>query len=112
MLDPYLKGTITPAKGVSVTATYDAFWLATTSDFFYQANQSPRTAGGYGIHPQNSSFAGQELDLVATYTSSPMLQIQAGFAHYFTGDYVNQTFASLGGAHDANWYYIQAQLQF
>jgi len=112
VLDPYFKVTFTPAKGVSVAATYNAFWLATTSDFFYQASQAPRAAGGYGIHPQYGSFAGQEVDLVATYTPAPLLQLQAGFAHYFTGDYVNQTFAGLGGAHDANWAYLQAQLRF
>jgi hypothetical protein len=35
------------------------FWLATTSDLFYQVNQSPRMTRSYGIHPQNGSFAGQ-----------------------------------------------------
>jgi hypothetical protein len=39
-------------------------------------------------------------------------QVQAGFGHYFTGDYVNQIFQKLGGAHDANWVYLQAQLNF
>jgi hypothetical protein len=112
LLDPYLKASIAPVKGLSIALTYNVFWLATTSDFFYQANQSPRTAGGYGIHPQNGSFAGQEIDLVATYQVASFLQFQGGFGHYFTGDYVNQTFQNLGGAHDANWVYLQAQVNF
>jgi hypothetical protein len=112
LIDPYLKASIAPLTGFSVSLTYNAFWLASTSDFFYQVNQVPRTTGGYGIHPQNGSFAGHEIDLITTYQPAAFLQIQAGYGHYFTGDYVNQTFQSLGGAHDANWVYLQALLNF
>jgi hypothetical protein len=112
LIDPYFKASIAPVNGLSVSLTYNVFWLATSSDFFYQVNQAPRTTSGYGIHPQNGSFAGQEIDLVAIYTPARFLQFQAGFGHYFTGDYVNQTFQNLGGSHDANWVYAQAQLTF
>jgi hypothetical protein len=112
LLDPYIKVSIVPVKHLSIAVTYNAFWLASTSDFFYQANQAPRTTGGYGIHPQNGNFAGQEVDLIGTYQLVKFLQFQAGFGHYFTGDYINQTFQNLGGAHDANWVYLQAQLTF
>jgi hypothetical protein len=112
LINPYLKASIAPVKGLTISLTYNAFWLANTSDFFYQVNQVPRTTGGYGIHPNNGSFAGQELDLVATYQPASFVQLQAGFGHYFTGDYVNQTFQNLGGAHDANWVYVQGQLTF
>lgn len=112
LVDPYFKASIVPAKGVSLALTYNAFWLATSSDFFYQVNQVPRTTGGYGIHPGNGNFAGQEIDLIATYQPASFVQVQAGFGHFFTGDYVNATFQNLGGAHDANWIYLQAQLSF
>jgi hypothetical protein len=112
VLDPYLKATITPAKGLSIALTYNLFWLATTSDFFYQANQAARTTGGYGLRPQNDSFVGHELDLVATYKPKPFLQLQAGYGHFFTGSYVDQTFEALGGSHDADWVYVQAQVSF
>jgi len=112
LIDPYLKASVLPLKGLSISATYNAFWLANTSDFFYQVNQVPRTTGGYGIHPANGSFAGQEIDLVVTYQPAAFAQLQAGFGHYFTGDYVDQTFQNLGGAHDANWVYLQALLNF
>jgi hypothetical protein len=45
-LDPYFKASVTPVKGLSVALAYNVFWLATTSDFFYQAYQAPRTTGG------------------------------------------------------------------
>ncbi len=112
LLDPYLKAAIVPAKNLSIVLTYNAFWLATTSDFFYQANQVPRTSGGYGIHAGNGSFAGQEIDLVVTYEPARFLQVQGGYGHFSTGEYVDQTFQNLGGSHDANWVYIQAQFNF
>lgn len=112
LLDPYLKATIAPIKGLSFALTYNAFWLASTSDFFYQVNQAPRSTGGYGIHPQFGSFAGHEVDLIATYQPAAFVQVQAGFGRYFTGDYVQDTFQKLGGAHDANWVYVQAQVSF
>jgi hypothetical protein len=112
IIDPYFKASIAPVKGLSLALTYNIFWLATTSDFFYQVGQAPRTTGGYAIHPQNGSFAGQEVDFVATYTPAKFLQLQAGYAHFFTGDYIAQTFQHLGGAHDADWVYVQAQLSF
>jgi hypothetical protein len=110
LIDPYFKATITPLKNVSLALTYNAFWLATTSDFFYQANQAARTSGGYGLNPQNGSFLGHELDLVATYKPTPFLQLQAGYGHFFTSDYIDQTFQTHGGSHDADWVYLQAQL--
>lgn len=112
LLDPYFKASIAPLKGFSVALSYNAFWLATTEDFMYQVNQAPRTTGGYGLHPGNGSFVGQEIDLVATYQPASFAQLQAGFGHFFTGDYVDQTFQNLGGSHDANWVYVQAQFNF
>jgi hypothetical protein len=112
VIDPYFKATITPAKGLSIALTYNAFWLATTSDFFYQVNQAPRTTGGYGIHPQNGSFAGHEVDLITTWQPRPFLQFQGGYGHFFTGDYVNQSLQNVGGSHDADWIYVQAQITF
>jgi hypothetical protein len=112
LIDPYFKASIIPAKGLSIALTYNLFWLANTSDFLYQVNGAPRTTGGYGIQPQNGSFAGHEIDLIATYQPAPFVQLQGGFGHFFTGDYINQTFQNLGGSHDANWVYLQAVLNF
>ena len=112
LIDPYFKASIIPVKDLTVALTYNAFWLATTSDFLYQVNQAPRTTGGYGIHAQNGSFVGHEIDLVATYQPRKFLQIQAGFGHFFTGDYVNESLQSSGGARDANWVYVQTQISF
>jgi hypothetical protein len=112
IIDPYFKASISPAKGLTIALTYNAFWLATTSDFFYQVNQTPRFTGGYGIHPQYGSFVGHEVDLITTWQPKQFLQFQVGYGHFFTGDYVNQTMQNLGGSHDADWVYAQAQITF
>lgn len=109
-LNPYTALSVTPAKNFTVTLTYNLFWLATTSDFFYQANGNARTGGGYGIQPQNGNFGGQEIDLVASYAVKNFLKFQAGYGHYFTGQYVNQAMGKVGGSHDSNWLYVQASL--
>jgi hypothetical protein len=112
MFDPYFRASLLPAKGLTITGTFNCFWLATPSDFFYQVNQAARTSGGYGIHSQFGQAAGQELDLVVSYSPKPFVQFQGGFGHFFTGNYVNQTFQNLGGSHDANWGYLQLLLNF
>ncbi len=109
-LNPYLALTVTPAKNFTVQLTYNLFWLATTSDFFYQANGAARSSGGYGLQPHNSSFGGQEIDLIATYALKSYLKLQGGFGHYFTGDYINQSMSKVGGSHSANWLYVQASI--
>ncbi|MSU34634.1 MAG: hypothetical protein EXS36_05905 [Pedosphaera sp.] len=109
-LDPYFKVTVAPVKGLTIAAIYNAFWMTTTGDFLYQANQAPRTTSGYGIRSQGGSFAGQELDLIATYSPTKFLQIQGGYGHFLTGGYINHTFQKLGGSHDADWVFLQAQI--
>ena len=111
MLDPYIKASITPVKELSLALSYNAFWLATTSDFFYQVTQAPRTGGGYGIHPQNGSFAGQEVDFIATYAVKHFGSLQAGYAHFFRGDYVEESLTATGSK-DADWFYVQAVFNF
>ena len=73
---------------------------------------APRTAGGYGINPGDSSFLGSELTAVAGYALTRYAQLEVGYGHFFTGDYVRQSLASTGGDHDADWIYVQTSLKF
>jgi hypothetical protein len=109
--NPRLSLSISPVKNLAVRLDYHAFWLATTRDFFYQVNQAPRL-GAYGLNPDSGSFAGQELDLVATYKLRQLGSVEAGYGHFFTGDYIDDTLAAKGGSADANWVYVQARLSF
>jgi hypothetical protein len=107
-----LSSSIKPAKNLTVTADFHAMWLADTSDYFYQVNGAPRTTGGYGLHPDAGSFVGTELDIVGSYSVTTYANAQVGYGHFFTGDYVKDTLAPVGGAADANWVYVQLILNF
>ncbi|MFO1512444.1 MAG: alginate export family protein [Verrucomicrobiota bacterium] len=100
-----------PVKGLTVTLDYHLFWLANTEDFFYTVNGAARRTGGYGINANNGNFAGSEVDLVATYTVKNWANVQAGYGHFFRGDYVKESLVA-SGSQDANWFYAQVALNF
>jgi hypothetical protein len=55
------------------------------------------------------------VDIVATYTPTPWANLQAGYGHFFAGDYIRDTAALVpanGGAVGAHWFYLQATLRF
>jgi hypothetical protein len=112
MHDLRLASSIKPGRNLSFTADFHAMWLANTSDYFYQVNGSPRTTGGYGIRPGAGNFVGTEIDIVGTYNLTTYAAFQAGYGHFFVGDYVNYTLNPVGGAADANWVYVQALVNF
>ncbi len=108
-----------PCKPVLITLDWHAFWLADTHDSFYQANGARRTgqsAGpgtGYGINPNFDSFVGQEVDLIATWTVTSYLTGQAGYGHFFPGEYVRQSLSAPGfGSAGADYIYAQATINF
>jgi hypothetical protein len=74
-----------------------------------------RTLNGYGIKPGNSSFFGSEIDFVANWVATSFLSLQAGYSHFFTGDYIRQSVNSVaanGGAVDADYFYAMTTLRF
>ncbi len=114
-----LTGSIKPLPRLTITADYHNFWLVDTSDNFYTVAGGRRggiaaTGGrGYGINPGQDNYVGSEVDLVATYAISPHASLEAGFGHFFTGDYIDQSLAAPGfGSTDANWVYLQLTLNF
>lgn len=103
---------IKPSSRLRVALEGHGFWLADTHDYFYNVGGVPRTSGGYGIHPNYSSFLGTELDLIAGYAVARFAQVEGGFGHFFTGEYIQQSLAGGGGARDANYVYLQLNLVF
>lgn len=115
--NPHLSLSLKPAKGLSVSLDYHLFWLADTADYFYQASGMPRRGGasgaGYDRNLGYGSFVGSEIDLVATYTFKPYAVAQAGYGHFFVGDYVKSSLSGPGfGSTDADWVYVQAMIRF
>jgi hypothetical protein len=104
--------TLKPTKRMSVALMGNAFWLAHTHDSFYNASGVARATGGYGINPGYSPFVGTEISLVAGYAVTSFAQVEAGYGHFFSGDYIAQSQAANGGARDADFVYLQTSLKF
>jgi alginate export protein len=109
--DVRLNASARPVKNLTVTADYHLFWLAETADYFYSVSGLPRTTGGYGRQRANDSFAGSELDLVASYKVGTLGVLQVGYGHFFRGGYVKESLTATG-SNDADWVYVQAVLNF
>ncbi|MEK7706769.1 MAG: alginate export family protein [Verrucomicrobiota bacterium] len=109
--DVRLATSAKPAKNLTLTLDYHLFWLADTHDSFYAVNGTPRTTSGYGINPTYNSFVGSEIDLVASYAVKRWAALQAGYGHFFRGDYVKQSLGA-SGSKDADWIYLQAVVNF
>lgn len=112
---PRLSLSLMPLKDLTITMDYLNFWLADTNDLLYPYSGSGRNLNGYGIHPTFDSYVGAELDVIARYTPKTWLRLEAGFGHFFVGDYIKQSVGSVaanGNAVDANWCYVQTTVSF
>jgi hypothetical protein len=104
---------IKPAKKLDLEFDYHAFWLADTHDFWYRSNGistlRTRTPDGRDVRTIGASnFAGQEIDLTATYEVTKNMKVQTGYSHFFAGDYLADT-----GAHDdAEFVYVMTTFSF
>jgi hypothetical protein len=77
----------TPIKATPVTVNYHSWWLAESTDGLYSASGAlvARVPAG-----ALNSHVGQELDLLVARALTPQLQLQAGYAHIFTGGFLKQ----------------------
>lgn len=104
--------TLKPTKRMSVALMGNAFWLADTHDYLYNVAGAPRTTGGYGIHPNYNPFVGTEFSVIAGYAVTSFALVEAGYGHFFSGDYIAQSQAVNGGSRDADWVYLQTSFKF
>jgi hypothetical protein len=111
---------IKPVPRLSVAIEGHAFWLANTSDSFYnvggvaRGGADPTPGGtGYGVNPNYNSFVGTELDAIAGYALTRYAQVEVGYGHFFVGDYIESSLASPNfGSTDANFLYVQFNVNF
>lgn len=104
--------TLKPTQRMSVALMGNAFWLADTHDYLYSVTGAPRTTGGYGANSSYNPFVGTELSAIAGYAITKFAQLEAGYGHFFSGDYIAQSQAMNGGSRDADWVYVQTTLKF
>lgn len=104
---------IKPVKKVEVSVSYHAFWLADTSDYWYRSNGNStlrtKTPAGDDVRRVGAdNFAGQEVDLFVRWSPREYLKFDAGYSHFFAGNYLSDT----GTSDDADFGYVQATLKF
>jgi len=106
-----LSTQIKPLAKLTLSLDFHAFFLAETSDLFYQVNGTPRTTGGYEVNNNAGNYVGSEIDFVGTYAIKPYASFQAGYGHFFVGDYVKNSLIATGSK-DAGWAYLQLVFNF
>ncbi|MDD5746788.1 MAG: alginate export family protein [Candidatus Omnitrophica bacterium] len=96
---------VTPADKLQLTGGMNFFWLDNTRDAW--VNSSGTTVKS-ATTSDVDSFVGTEVSLVGKYELTKEFQVEAGYAHFFTGTYIEDR-----GAHDdADWLYMQSILKF
>jgi len=105
--NPAIQLKLAPAKALALQADYHLFRLAETADGWYRANGvtkvRPATPG-----KSADSFVGSEIDLTATWKPCKYYAFQAGYSHFFTGDYARAS----GPADDADFVCTQMTISF
>jgi hypothetical protein len=110
--NPRLSLNLKPVKKLTLGVDYHLFWLADTADSFYPQGGSGRRGNGYGKNPDFDSFVGSEIDLDLSYAVTAWAGVRAGYGHFFTGGYVDRSKEAVGGSTDADWFYVQATINF
>ena len=103
--NPAAHFSVLPSKSLKASLDYHAFWLADTNDAWYRANI---TSTARPITRDASSFAGTELDITLVWKAHKHLEVQAGYSHFFAGDYLKAS----GSNDDADFAYLMMTLTF
>lgn len=111
--------TLKPTTRLSLAIEGHGFWLADTHDSFYnvagaaRGGTAPTPGTGYGVNPGYSRFVGTEIDAVASYAVTRFAQVEAGYGHFFAGDYIQQSLSNPNfGSQAANFVYAQVNINF
>lgn len=105
LVDYQLSFAIQPTPKVSISVDYHLFHRAQTRDEWYWVSGNPvdRDAGADGRE------IGQEVDLLAQWRVNPYLELSAGAARFFAGDFIDNT---EGGSGHADWVFVQGTLAY
>ena len=74
-----------PHAKLLLAGSYHSFWLASATDALYSAGSAVLARIPTGAPNRH---VGQELDIQATLTPSPRIQLHGGYAHLFTGAFL------------------------
>jgi hypothetical protein len=102
-----------PMKKLELEGHVHALFLANTDDYWYRSNGistlRTKTPDGRDVRTIGASnFAGEELDLIATYEVTKNIKFQTGYSHFFAGDYLADT----GSSSDADFGFLMVTFSY
>lgn len=103
---PNVQLTFQPHEKWKCLVWYYYFFLQNANDTPYNVNMTPFNAG----NAPASRDLGHEIDLTATYTINPRMDILIGYSHFFAGQYYANT--PPGFPSNADFFYLQYQWNF
>lgn len=110
---PRAGASLKPVKNLTVSLDWLGFWLADTADSLYPESGPARNQNGYGRNPSFDSYVGSEVEMLVNWRVAGWGNLQAGYGHFFVGEYIRQSAANGGrGTEDADWLYLQAMFNF
>jgi hypothetical protein len=97
----------TPAERWKCLVWWHCFWLQNSNDVPYRINETP-----FVTTPGGNPYLGNELDLLATWNMTDRMSWLFGYSHFFTGEWyrTNPTPPPFTG--DADFVYVQFQVNF
>jgi hypothetical protein len=104
---PNVQLTLQPHSKLKLLAWYYYLFLDTRADTPYTVVMSP-------VNPNNrpvSRDLGHEIDLLATISLTPRMDLLLGYSHFFSGDYYHLT-PGLPYRGDADFFYVQYHWNF
>lgn len=99
---------VAPTRSVTVRADFHAFFLASTDDVWYRANGVTAVRPLTPAARNADNYAGSEIDFLVTWTVNKNVTLEAGYSHFFAGEYLEDT----GAQSDADFGYVQATIAF
>jgi hypothetical protein len=94
-----------PHAKLALAGSYHSFWLASATDALYNAGGAVLARIPTGASDRH---VGHELDIQATYTPSPRIQLHGGYAHIFTGAFLKE--ATPGRSYSAPYLMVTTML--
>jgi hypothetical protein len=93
-----------PVRKLIAAVDWHNFWRADRRDALYSPGGVPLRPGSAG----SSEYIGSEIDLTLQYPLDRHILVQAGYSHFFAGDFIKES----GPSDDVDFAYLMTQLTF
>jgi hypothetical protein len=104
IISPSTGISVTPLRGLTLSALQYFFWRATDRDAVYNAAGAVLRAGT----ATEARYVGAEVDLLASYQVTRHLLGSVGYSHFFTGKFIERS----GPGRDSDFVYTALQYTF